>query len=159
ASGEAEALVLEARLIARHEPRFNSRGKRWRRYAYLKLDLAEAWPRLKVVRSADPDDGCAYLGPFSSSAGARAAKDALEDVFPIRRCTRAMGARTRFAACALADMGRCLAPCIGRTGLERYEELAGSLADSLRSPGELLAALEARMHTLAVEERFEEAAL
>src|SRR5262245_59263464 len=56
-------------------------------------------------------------------------------------------------------MGRCLAPCIGRTGLERYEELAGSLADSLRSPGELLAALEARLHTLAVEERFEEAAL
>jgi len=158
-AGEAEALVLEARLIARHEPRFNSRGKRWRRYAYLKLDLAEAWPRLKVVRSLATDDGCLFLGPFGSSSGAREAKDALEDVFPIRRCTRAMRERTRFAACALADMGRCLAPCVGRTGLERYGELVGSLADSLSSPGGLLAALEARMLALARDERFEEAAL
>jgi len=159
AAGEAEALVLEARLIARHEPRFNSRGKRWRRYAYLKLDLAEAWPRLKVVRGASAEDGSVYLGPFGSSAGAREAKDALEDVFPIRRCTRAMRARTRFAACALADMGRCLAPCAGRTGLERYGELVGQLARSLSSPGELLAALEARMAALAADERYEEAAL
>src|SRR4029453_12855167 len=157
--GEAEALVLEARLIARHEPRFNSHGKRWRRYAYLKLDPTEAWPRLKVVRAAADDDGCVYLGPFGSSSAARHAKDALEDVFPVRRCTRAMGVKTRFAAGALADMGRCLAPCIGRTSLERYEELAGSLASSLSSPGELLAALEARMLSLAADERFEEAAL
>jgi DNA polymerase III subunit epsilon len=159
AAGEAEALVLEARLIARHEPRFNSHGKRWRRYAYLKIDLSEAWPRLKVVRAASQDDGCAYLGPFASSSGARQAKDALEDVFPVRRCTRAMGARTRFAACALADMGRCLAPCVGRTSLERYGELVGSLAHSLSSPGGLLVALEARMQALARDERYEEAAL
>jgi DNA polymerase-3 subunit epsilon len=160
AAGEAEALVLEARLIAQHQPHFNSWGKRWRRYAYLKLDPTEAWPRLKVVRGAPAaDDGCLYLGPFGSSSIAREAKDALEDVFPIRRCTRAMAARTRFAACALADMGRCLAPCVGRTSPERYGELVGSLADSLSSPGGLLAALEARMLALADDERFEEAAL
>jgi DNA polymerase III subunit epsilon len=157
--GEAEALVLEARLIARHEPRFNSRGKRWRRYAYLRLDPSEAWPRLKVVRTAAENDGSIYLGPFGSSSGAREAKDALEDVYPIRRCTRSMGVRTRFAACALADMGRCLAPCIGRTDLERYGELVGSLAHSLTSPRGLLAALEARMLALARDERFEEASL
>ena len=159
AAGEAEALVLEARLIARHEPRFNSHGKRWRRYAYLKLDLTEAWPRLKVVRTPPVGDGSVALGPFASASSARDAKDALEDVFPIRRCTRSMTPRTRFAACALADMGRCLAPCVGRTSLERYGELVGSLADSLISPGGLLASLEARMHALAADERFEEAAL
>ena len=72
--GEAEALVLEARLIARHEPPFNSHGKRWRRYAYLKIDPTEAWPRVKVVRTAPADDGCTYLGPFGSSARARASQ-------------------------------------------------------------------------------------
>ena len=29
--GELEALVLETRLIRRHDPRFNRHGKRWRR--------------------------------------------------------------------------------------------------------------------------------
>jgi DNA polymerase III subunit epsilon len=157
--GEAEALVLEARLIARHEPPFNSHGKRWRRYAYLKIDPTEAWPRVKVVRTAPADDGCSYLGPFGSSARARQAKDAIEDAFRIRRCTTSMGVRTRFAPCALADMGGCLAPCDGRTTSERYGELVGSLVASLAAPADLLAKLEGRMHDLAAHERFEEAAL
>ncbi|GBC86559.1 UvrABC system protein C [bacterium HR12] len=153
---ELEALVLEARLIREHEPRFNRRGRTWRRYAYLKLDLAETYPRLKVVRS--PSGRGAFLGPFGSPRVARLAKEALEDAFPLRRCTRPMGAATRFPPCVLAEMGRCLAPCDGRVGPERYGELVRSLISSLTSPGGLLGALEARMRALAAEERFEEAA-
>jgi DNA polymerase-3 subunit epsilon len=154
---ELGSLVLEARLIRRHEPKYNRRGKTWRRYAYLRIDAAEAFPRLKVVR--EPGGAGAYLGPFPSSSAARLAKDALEDAVPIRRCTTAMRASTRFAPCALADIGRCTAPCDGRIDLERYGELVRSLVSSLRTPGGLLAALEARMRDLARRERFEEAAL
>jgi DNA polymerase III subunit epsilon len=155
---ELESLVLEARLIREHEPKYNRRGKTWRRYAYLKLDLAEAYPRLKVVRDAKPSPDVAYLGPFPSSQTARLAKDAIEDVVPIRRCSTAMHASTRFAPCALAEMGRCLAPCDGRVDPERYGELVRSLRSSLSRPDGLLEALEARMHALAEDERFEEAA-
>jgi DNA polymerase-3 subunit epsilon len=157
--GELEALVVEARLIRRHEPKYNRRGRTWRRGAYLALDPREAWPRLKVVHAAKPGDGRLYLGPFGSTARARLAKEALEETAPIRRCTTSMGASTRFAPCALADMGRCLAPCDGRTDPERYGELVRWLASSLASsPGELLEALERRMTRLAEAERYEEAA-
>ena len=157
--GELEALVVEARLIRRHEPKYNRRGRTWRRGAYLALDPREAWPRLKVVHATKPDDGRLYIGPFGSAARARLAKEALEETAPIRRCTTSMGARTRFAPCALADMGRCLAPCDGRTDPERYGELVRWLASSLASsPGELLEALERRMSHLAEAERYEEAA-
>ncbi len=157
--GELEALVVEARLIFRHEPKYNRRGKTWRRGAYLALDPSEAWPRIRIVRAADARDGRVYLGPFAGSAQARLAKEALEETVPIRRCTASMGVATRFAPCALADMGRCVAPCDGRTDPERYGELVRSLASSLSTgPGELLEALERRMSTLADAERFEEAA-
>jgi DNA polymerase III subunit epsilon len=152
---ELEALVLEARLIRRHAPRYNRRGKAWRRYAYLKLDLGEAWPRLKVVRRARGRG--TYLGPFRSAQSARLAKEALEAIVPIRRCTRSMGRTTRFAPCALADLGRCVAPCDGRVTPERYEGLVRSLQHALSSPGGLLAALEERMGRLSKQERFEEA--
>jgi DNA polymerase-3 subunit epsilon len=142
---ELESLVLEARLIRHHEPRYNRRGKTWRRYAYLKLDPSEAFPRLRVVR--EPKGEAAYLGPFPSSSHARLAKEALEDAIPIRRCTKPMRATTRFAACALAEMGRCLAPCEGRTDPERYGELVRSILSSLSRPGGLLEALEGRMRT------------
>ena len=153
---EVEALVVEARMIRRHSPRYNRRGKGWRRYAYVKLDTGEAWPRLKVVRRVRGDGS--YLGPFSGTPAATLAKEALEDVFAIRRCTRSMGRGTRFAPCALADLGRCSAPCDGGVTPERYEGLVRSLQDALSSPDGLLAALEGRMERLAAEERFEEAA-
>lgn len=157
-AGELEALALEARLIAQYEPRYNAHGKRWRRYAYLKLDPSEAWPRVKTAH-APPAAGAVSLGPFPNLARARLAKEALEEAFAVRRCTKAMGVRTRFAACALADMGRCLAPCDGRVDPGAYGELVASLTSALAAPGGLLATLETRMATLAGAERFEEAAL
>jgi DNA polymerase-3 subunit epsilon len=154
---ELEALVVEARLIRAHEPKYNRRGKTWRRYVYLKLDTSEAYPRIKVVR--EPVGDAAFLGPFANSSQARLAKEALEDVVPIRRCTKAMRAATRFAPCALADIGRCAAPCDGRVDPERYGELVRDLLSSLSTPAGLLGALEDRMDDLAQQERFEEAAL
>src|SRR5205823_7202690 len=98
--GELEALVVEARLIHAHEPKYNRRGKAWRRAAYLKIDPTEAFPRIKIVRAARPGGPGVYLGPFGSSLRARLAKEALEEVVPVRRCTAAMRASTRFAPCA-----------------------------------------------------------
>jgi DNA polymerase-3 subunit epsilon len=156
--GELEALVVEARLIARHEPPYNRRGKGWRRATYLTLDTHEAWPRLKASRSP-VDGGRTYIGPFVSSGRAKLAKEALEEAFPIRRCTRSMGKRTRFAPCALADMGRCLAPCDGRTTQPMYGSVVEEVRRSLLEPGDLMRRLTARMDALAGQERFEEAAL
>ena len=158
--GELEALVVEARLIRRHEPKYNRRGKTWRRGAYLAIDPAEAWPRVKVVRAAEArrrpplPRPVRELGPRTTRQGGPRGSRADP---PVHDARCAPG--TRFAPCALADMGRCVAPCDGRTDPERYGELVRWLASSLStSPGELLEALERRMSTLADAERFEEAA-
>jgi DNA polymerase-3 subunit epsilon len=157
APSELEALVTEARLIRLHEPPYNRRGRTWRRFVYLKVDLADAFPRFTIVRRARAGD--AVLGPFPTRAAAQLAREAIEDVVPIRRCTRRMRATTRFAPCALAGMGRCPAPCDGGATPERYGELVRSLLTSLLEPDGLLAALEARLARLVGQERFEEAGL
>jgi DNA polymerase-3 subunit epsilon len=153
--GEAEALALEARMIATHEPPYNRQGKGWRTAAYLRLDDGEAWPRLKVVRRPGEDT---LLGPFRTTARARMAKEAIEEAFAIRRCTRSMGRSTRFSACALADMGRCLAPCEGRTDPGAYAALVGRIRAVIADPDALLLPLMTRIEELAAAERFEEAA-
>jgi hypothetical protein len=149
--------VVEARLIRAHEPPYNRRGRTWRRYAYLRIDTNEAFPRIKVVR--DPRADGVVLGPFSSSHHARLAKEALEEAAPIRRCTTRMRASTRFAPCALAEIGRCTAPCDGRIDPERYGELVRSLVSSLAEPGGLLETLGLRLRRLSDERRYEEAAV
>ena len=106
--GELEALVVEARLIRRHEPKYNRRGKTWRRGAYLALDPREAWPRLKVAHAASPGDGRVYLGRSAAPPG-HAREGSLEETAPIRRCTTSMG-RARFRPCALATWAAASRP-------------------------------------------------
>lgn len=152
-----EAAVRELRLIHAHRPRFNRRSKTPERGVWLRL-TDDAFPRLSVARSK-PAQGVACLGPLPSRRAAERIAEAVHDALPLRRCSERMGASTRFAPCALAEMGRCLAPCDGRVGRERYALVAEAAARVLRGDAELAAGpLRERMGALARDGRFEEAA-
>jgi DNA polymerase-3 subunit epsilon len=152
-----EAAVLEVRLIHRLEPRFNRQATTWRRYAYLKL-TNEAFPRLSVVR-AIRDDGAVYLGPLPSSGAAKRVAEAIETAVPLRRCTATPGRSGRSAPCAPAQLGVSTCPCAGAVDQAAYQRLVDQVVRGLRhEPQLLLGPLEVRMHALAAQERFEEAA-
>lgn len=152
-----EAAVLEVRLIHRLEPRFNRQATTWRRYAYLKL-TEEAFPRLSVVRTIR-DDGALYLGPLPSSASAKRVAEAIETAVPLRRCTATPARNRRAAPCAPAQLGVATCPCAAAVEPAAYARLVEVVRRGLRDdPSLLLGPLEARMHALAAQERFEEAA-
>ena len=152
-----EAAVREVRLIAQHRPRYNRRSKLPERGVWLKL-TAERFPRLSVVRAVRHDGGI-YLGPLPSRRSAERVTEAIHDVVPLRRCTPRIGVTTRFAACALAEMGRCLAPCDGRVGPDGYASAAAAVAAVFAGdPAAVLSRLTDRMRGLADEGRFEDAA-
>ena len=61
--------------------------------------------------------------------------------------------------CALFDMGRCGAPCIGRESIDSYSTHLASLRLAIESDiRHLVNPLKERMKELALQERFEEAA-
>ena len=153
-----EAAVLEVRLIHQHLPRFNRQATTWRRYAYLKLTLDEAYPRLSVVRVPKADGGL-YLGPLPSSAAARRVAEAIESAAPLRRCSKRPPKTPRDAACAPAQLGVSTCPCAGSVGADDYRQIVELVVRGLTAePALLLAPLEARMQELADTDRFEEAA-
>ena len=65
ASSEFEALVLECSLIKRHMPKYNILLKDDKGYPYLRLNMKDAFPSIKLV-SKVTDDGASYYGPFGS---------------------------------------------------------------------------------------------
>ncbi|GAB3859405.1 hypothetical protein GCM10027610_098740 [Dactylosporangium cerinum] len=153
-----EAEVRELRLIAAHKPPYNRRSKFPERVMWLKL-TGEAYPRLSVVREVQPD-GAAYLGPFGSRRGAELAAAGIYDALPIRQCTHKLSLRTKTPACALAELGRCPAPCEHRISPDDYETAA---AEPFRTattgdPGPVVRGLMARIEALSTAERFEDAA-
>jgi DNA polymerase III subunit epsilon len=157
-----EARVRELRLIAAEQPRYNRRSRRPDAQSWLKL-TDEPAPRLAVVRQVSDDHaaGARYLGPFSSRAAAEAATEALLLAYPLRTCTSRLARRPRTSVpgCALAELGRCLAPCTAQGDRSAYDELvAGARAAMSGDLRTVATTVEHRMGRLADEERYEEAA-
>lgn len=151
-----EAEVRELRLIAAHRPPYNRKSRNPRKMHWIKL-TREPWPRLSLVKQV-LDDHADYLGPFSSKRTAQTCLDVLHDSFRIRQCTDRLPRNPSGSACALAEMGRCLAPCTGTTAPADYAAIVDSLrASMLESADPVLAAAADRMAYLADAERFEEA--
>jgi DNA polymerase-3 subunit epsilon len=151
-----EAEVRELRLIAEHKPRYNRRSRFPEKVTFVKL-TREPWPRLSLVRRV-LDDEADYLGPFSSRKTAEKCLAALHDTFPVRQCSDRLGREPSRAACVLAEMGRCLAPCDGSVDATTYAAVVRQLRDTLlRRPDEVVDAINVRMAALAADERFEEA--
>ncbi|HEV8561906.1 MAG TPA: DEDD exonuclease domain-containing protein [Actinophytocola sp.] len=148
-----EAEVRELRLLAAHKPMYNRRSKNPRSAWWITL-TDEAFPRLSVVRV--PRDGA--LGPFRSPKLAGEAALALQDATGIRPCTQRIPVRAHGKPCALAELGRCGAPCAGRQSVAEYRPsveaitllVAGRRLDPLRH-------LADRLSMLAEAGRYEDA--
>lgn len=151
-----EAEVRELRLIAQHKPSYNRRSKFPEKTTFVKL-TREPWPRLSLVTQVRDDDAD-YLGPFSSRSSAEKCLAALHETFPVRQCSDRLARRPSRAACVLAEMGRCLSPCDGSVDEHTYAAVVRQLRETLlRRPDEVVDAVNARMESLAADERFEEA--
>jgi DNA polymerase-3 subunit epsilon len=154
-----EARVRELRLIAEHAPRYNRRSRFPERSPWVKLTV-EPFPRLSVVREVRSDGGT-YLGPFGTHQQAELAVAAMHETFRLRQCTRRLPRRPveGAAACLLADIGRCGAPCTGAQDHDAYAEIVEQARTAIRADArDVVAALLARASRLAGQERFEEAA-
>ncbi|MEH1011609.1 DEDD exonuclease domain-containing protein [Micromonospora sp. CPCC 206060] len=154
-----EAEVRELRLIAAHAPPYNRRSKFPERVLWLKL-TDEPYPRLSVVRAIGPDDR-AYLGPFGSRRAAELAAAGFHDAVPLRQCTHRLSTRTVTPACALAELGRCPAPCEHRITPEEYDVRAARpfATATTADPQPVVDALLARIEALSDGQRYEEAAV
>ncbi len=158
-----EARVRELRLIATKQPRYNQQSKRPERQTWLKL-TAETAPRLAIVREVRDDTagGACYLGPFRSSAAAQEAAAALQFALPLRVCSTKLARKPRSttAGCALAELGKCLAPCTSAVDHLEYDALVERVRSAMSGAVEPVAsAVHERMRELADQSRFEDAAL
>jgi DNA polymerase III subunit epsilon len=126
---ELEALLLESQLIRRYQPRYNTALRSHEQYPFIRIDIANPWPRVSLAKSRK-DDGARYFGPFRSAATARKTVDLINRVVPLRTCTRSFrDARSYGAPCLQLDIGRCLGPCVGQADRDQYISLVRSVVD------------------------------
>lgn len=156
---EMEALALENVLIKKHTPKYNIKLKDAKSYPYIKV-TNEPFPRFFVTRERT-SDRAHYYGPYSGSAGAHAALEAVMKIFSLPTCKRSFPRDIgKERPCIYRDMGRCVAPCAGGVTSEDYLRLVRGaelvLAGNIRETRLLL---ENEMREAAENENYEAAAV
>ncbi len=153
---ETQALLLEANLIKRYQPRYNVRLKDDKSYPLVQVTGHE-FPRIEITR--DPDRaGATVFGPFTNKSTVETVVKALRETYGIRGCSDHKFAN-RDRPCLDHDIGLCTAPCTGEIGREAYlgdmesvERFLGGEVDVLARP------LRREMEATAQRHEFERAA-
>ena len=158
-STEVEALQLEYSWIKEFDPRFNVKYRDDKSYPYLAVTLNEEFPRVQVMRG-HKKKGVRYFGPYAHAWAIRETVDLMLRVFPVRTCSAGVfrNAASAGRPCLLGYIGKCSAPCVGRTTPEEHRELAEEFCDFMAGrTGTYIRRLEKQMMAAAEEMEYERA--
>jgi excinuclease ABC subunit C len=155
---EHEALALENNLIKQRKPRFNILLRDDKTYPYVKLTLADRYPKVFVTRRLRKD-GSAYYGPYFPGNLAYRVAELIHRSFLLPSCKVDLS-RDHPRPCLQYYIHRCLGPCVqGLTTPEAYAEAVRDAQLFLEGrTTELNKSLHERMEAAAANEQFELAA-
>jgi excinuclease ABC subunit C len=155
---EAEAVLLEGKLIKEFHPRFNVSFRDDKRFLLLKVNLHDAIPRFTLTRLKQ-DDGARYFGPFASSGALRRTLTLVRRQFNLRGCRPLTPAEHDYKHCLYAHLKDCTAPCIGNVTREQYLQQVSAACEFLDGQcREMQEHLEVEMKQAAKAQDFEKAA-
>ncbi len=159
---EAEALILENTLIKQHRPKYNILLKDDKSYPYIRI-TREEFPRIFKTRNVIRD-GSKYFGPYTDGTYLYYLLKTLRSVFPLRSCdlplTEVGIAAKKWKVCLDYHIKKCEGPCEAFISAARYNDYIKQAQQVLSGrTKDLELQLEQRMHELAEELRFEDAAV
>ncbi len=156
---EQTALQRENHLIKELQPRYNVQLKDDKTYPFLKLTMAENWPRLLFTREKGAD-GSVYFGQYGSAKSVRLFQHAIGRIFPLRTCDDDIrDGPTRSRPCIYYDTHRCLGPCAGLANQAEYMQAVQAVRDVMEGRSQKVQAeLESRMWKASETQQYELAA-
>ena len=151
---EKEALLLEANLIKRFQPKYNIRLKDSKSYPVIQF-RDEKYPSIESTR--DPEDDAKVFGPFTEMGRVENVIKSLRDIYGIcsPKCKRR---ESQGDPCLDNQMGLCSAPYAGEITSQEYDDNLEKALDLFRENSEeFINELESRMRDASDEKRFERA--
>ena len=133
---EAEALLLEANLIKKNQPRYNILLKDDKSFPYIQLTKSQIFPQITKFRGKKNKDDI-FFGPFASAGSASWTIKTLQKVFLLRVCDDSIF-NNRKRPCILYQIKRCSGPCTNEINQEDYNKLVDDSVDFLNGKSALI---------------------
>lgn len=154
---EAEALIVEAKLIKKYSPFFNIELKMSEKYPFIKV-TNEEFPRLEITRHKS-NDGALYLGPYVSAGTIKNLMRLSERYFPLRICKSKIQPDKNKRPCIEYNLGHSMGACAGLCSKTEYRERVSDLILLFEGKSaELVERLRKRMDDSSKKLEFEKAA-
>ncbi len=154
-----EALLLEASIVKKNQPRFNVKLKDDKRYPYLCVSTSEMFPRIFITRQIR-DDGNRYFGPYTDVRATRNILSLIHKIFPIRKRPLDLPLKKPARPCMNFHIRRCLGPCQGTVPVEEYAKIVQEILLFLEGRSEILEnTVRARMDDYAAQMEYEKASI
>jgi len=119
---EIEALILECNLIKKYRPKYNILLKDDKHYPFIKVTLAEDFPRVISTRKVTKD-GSKYFGPYVDGSSVKDIIELIKKTFPIRTCKKNIVEEAKaIRPCLNYQIGLCKAPCAQYIKKSEYRE-------------------------------------
>lgn len=156
---ELEALVLECNLIKEHRPKYNTMLKDDKAYPYIKVTVAEDFPRV-ILSHQMKKDGAKYFGPYTSKTSVRDTIELLQKIYKIRNCNRVISEGSNpTRSCLNYHINQCSAPCEKCVSKEEYSVQIREVLDFLGGNyGKVMKHLESKMKEASMAMEYEAAA-
>lgn len=152
---EFEALLLEANLVKRYQPKYNIRLKDDKSYLYIKITASQDFPKVLTCRRKETREGQTF-GPFPSAKTVRNTLKSLRKIFPYCNCNFKVCQKRK--SCLWWEIGLDAGPCLGLIDKKSYRKIIRHLLMLLSGKKEkLLKALTKEMTCAAKKEEFERA--
>lgn len=153
-----EAIILEANLIKKYQPKYNTKEKDNKSFNYVVI-TKEEFPRVLVERGRNLENSDSLLikekfGPFPNAAQLKEALKIIRKIFPFRDMCK-IG---QDKPCFNYQIGLCPGVCSGLTSKKEYSKIIKNIQLFFEGKKiKILKNLEKDMTLLAKEQKFEEA--
>jgi len=129
-TSEAEALLLEANLIKKEQPKFNILLKDGKSFPYIYLTGDKDFNMLSKHRGSRKAKG-EYFGPFASAGAVDKTLHVMQRMFPLRTCPDSVF-NNRERPCLEYQIKRCSGPCVGKINKIDYNKIVTDARDFLK---------------------------
>ena len=155
---ELEALVLECNLIKEHRPKYNTMLMDDKTYPFIKVTVAEAFPRVMMARQMKKDKA-KYFGPYTSAGAVKDTIELIRKLYKIRSCNRSLPKDIgKERPCLNYHIHQCDAPCQGYVTQEEYRKSIDEVVRFLNGNYDpILKELEEKMQEASDNLEFEKA--